>query len=305
MTDWAEEEPTPELVKATITTAEVAELYGFEISSSGKIPSLSNPDERTPSLHVYADDGGWYDFSAGKGGDVIDFVMAVEGCTFSQAMWRLWRKALKAGREPGDVDKQPARAIMDFTEQLNQYHVSSPAKHGWEDRLGLPLPHGCVAVPVAPEGYDLLTGDLLIPHRDAEGVYGVKVRSVDGSKSAWPGSIFTKRLYDPHGWDSLNGGYECVITEGESDCWALLTDWGHGVDVFALPAGAGTWKDHWLKDLECYERIWICMDNDRAGEAARQKITSKVGHLRAEQLRVPPLYNDAREAIAAGWRPSL
>ena len=75
--------------------------------------------------------------------------------------------------------------------------------------------------------------------------------------------------------------------------------------TFALPSGASSWKDAWLEDLEQYEKVYLCMDNDRAGQAARDKLTRKIGWLKAEQLRVPPLYNDAREAIAAGWRPTL
>lgn len=296
--DQCELEHTPELAKSLITTAEACEqFYGYEINSSGKITSLKNPNERTPSLHVYEDAGGWWDFSTGEGGDVIDFVMAVEECTFSQAVYRLVHKALKAGREPGDVEKQPVKAIVDFRPRLQEDETYTVNPRNWP---GLSPP------PNVAEDYD---GHLLIPHEDQDGVYGVKVRGRDGSKSAWPGSIFTKRLYDPMGWSddpgSIRATGACVIAEGESDCWALSNAFLGTIKVLALPSGAGCWKDHFLTDLEPFEKIWVCTDNDRAGEAARQKITSRVGHLRAEQLRVPPLYGDAREAIAAGWRPSL
>ena len=60
-----------------------------------------------------------------------------------------------------------------------------------------------------------------------------------------------------------------------------------------------------MEDLDRYDKVWLCMDNDKAGEAARDKLTRKIGFLKVEHLRVPQLYSDAREAIAAGWRPSL
>lgn len=288
--DKCELEHTPELAKSLCTIADVLDLYGIPLDGNNK---FALREERTPSAHAY-DDHFW-DFGAGEGGDVINLVMQIEGCTFGQALYRLIHKALKGGLEPGHVERQP-RDLVDFTEQLNGLTYYKPLVDAWEERLGVPIPSNC---------RHQATVDLLIPHQDAEGVYGVKVRGADGSKSAWPGSQFSKRLYDPAGWVDYSPGAECVIAEGESDCWALAQYLPVHVKAYALPSGAGTWKDHWLEDLESFDKIWLAFDNDRAGEQAREKVTRKIGFLRTEQLRVPPLYNDAREAIAAGWRPDL
>ena len=96
-----------------------------------------------------------------------------------------------------------------------------------------------------------------------------------------------------------------MITEGESDAWALIWATARSVDVLALPSGSSSWKDHWLDDLTCYDRVLLCMDNDRAGKQALDKLLLKVGYSRAEPLRVPQLYTDAREAVEAGWRPEV
>jgi hypothetical protein len=311
MTDWSEERPTIELVKQTVTVAEVAELLGFEPDSSGKITSPWNPDERTPSCHLYEDH--FHDFSTGKHGDVIDLVRAFNpDLTVPEAVRKVWLRALRCGKEPGDVERQPVRQVVDFSAELYEYNDDkfircSPSDPGvintpFED---LNPPAGC--------RWDYLRDELLIPHADQDGVYGVKVRHADDTKSSWPGSQFTKRLYDPHGWAVNDGLFRdvCVITEGESDCWALqaaLSDpelGGAVPTVLALPSGAASWKDAWLEDLEPFEKVYLCMDNDRAGQAARDKLTRKIGWLKAEQLRVPGLYNDAREAITAGWKPTL
>jgi len=42
--------------------------------------------EKAASLKIYPDTGGWHCFGCGKGGSVIDFVMAHENCDFSTAV---------------------------------------------------------------------------------------------------------------------------------------------------------------------------------------------------------------------------
>lgn len=301
MTDWSEERPTIELVKETITVPEVAELLGLEANEQDKITSPFNQDERTPSCHLYEDH--WYDYSAGKGGDVVDLVRVFyPDMSVPRAVKLIWNRALRAGREPGDVERQPVRQVQDFSQQLAGLTLDPAIIQGWSEKLGVPIPGNC---------RHQATVDLLIPHEDQDGVYGVRVRHQDDSKESWLGSQFTKRLYDPFGWGEGYGaiGGECVITEGETDCWALQSvlhnDDGAWPPVFALPSGAQSWKDSWLEDLEPFDKVWLCLDNDDAGNKAREKLTRKIGYLKVEQLRVPPLYNDARKAIAAGWRPEL
>jgi hypothetical protein len=42
-------------------------------------------EDRHPSLTVYADNQSWHCFQCNKGGDVFDFIMAVNTCDFKQA----------------------------------------------------------------------------------------------------------------------------------------------------------------------------------------------------------------------------
>lgn len=280
MTEDVEDmKPTIELVKSTVTMIEVCEMLGFEPDRNDKIRPPWNEAERTPSCHVYEDH--WFDYSTGKGGDFVDFLQAIDpDITFSRALWLTWNKALSTGREPGDVEVMPVRNLEDFTEQLEKYPT-------W---CGLD-----------PYGRRMDGDTMLVPHREPGRVYGVKTRA--GRKAAWPGSQFTHRLYHPFGW-VLNGSDDCLIAEGESDAWAL-TEQKLGVEVFALPSGAGAWKDHWMADLERYRRVWVVTDNDKAGKESRDKLGRKIGYDKVENLHVPQLYNDAREAIEAGWKPVL
>lgn len=281
------------VLKATVTMPEVAMLLGIEADEGDKIPSPWNPDERTPSCHLYEDH--FFDYSSGRGGDIFDFLVAINPDDYPNtgaAIWAVYDRAVKAGKEYGEVEQAKPRDRQDFSDQL----PPTP----FVDMLDLKVPEqfGCR---IDHEG------NVLVPHRDPDGVYGVKVRYANGGKGSWAGSMFMTRLYDPWGWDSGRfPSTTVVLCEGESDCWALNDVlFPTQADVLALPSGAGSWKDHWLDDLVGYYRVFVCMDNDKAGQAARDKLMLKIGYSRAERLDVPQLYGDAREAIAAGWKPTL
>lgn len=55
-------------------TTYVPLLTGREIGREGKVrcPFHGDGEERTPSLHCYDDDGGWFCFGCERGGSIID-----------------------------------------------------------------------------------------------------------------------------------------------------------------------------------------------------------------------------------------
>ena len=62
-----------------------------EVRRSGRVLKACCPihQERSPSLTVYTDDQRWWCYGCNQGGDVIAFVMAVEGCDFRAAAAKL------------------------------------------------------------------------------------------------------------------------------------------------------------------------------------------------------------------------
>lgn len=288
------------MLKTALTMTEVVELFGRDVDRD-KVRPPWNPIERTPSTHLYEDH--FYDFGSGRHGDIFDWVAeeyiadGEPAPPLGKRIGHLRKLALKGGKEPGDVDSVPVRHL----ENLDIHFFA-------EGRI----PHNFNGYPTSEYGVvlDIHTGDVLVPHweytPDGYLVYGIKVRQENGRKSSIPGSQFTHRLYNPRGWPlhPVMAPATCVITEGESDCWAMIEEMrGRAVDVFALPSGSSAWKDAWLEDLAPYDTINLCFDNDRAGKQALDKVTRKIGFDRATELKVPALYNDAREAIAAGWQP--
>jgi hypothetical protein len=282
-----------EAIKATVTVPDVAQLLGFEPDSRGKIASPWHQEERTPSCHLY-DDHFW-DYSTGQGGDIFDLVKAFyPDASLRKIMNDLRNKALHAGLEVGDVERQRPTELQDFTSELALME-GAHLVDVWE------------GMHVTPFGLVQHEGDIYVLHREPGRVYGVKVRYGSGAKGSWAGSQFTHRLYDPYGWNASYTPKDwVVITEGESDAWALIhAGLSDEADVLALPSGASAWKDHWLEDLTAYNRVYLCFDNDKAGKDALDKVTRRIGVIRAHTLRVPQLLNDAREAVKAGWQPSL
>ena len=298
-----------DIIKSAVTLPDVVEMFGYDLERGDKIRPPWNAGERTASTHIYEDH--FYDYSSGKHGDVFDFMKEVDLAdedgegqvrTISKMMYDIKERAVNCGKEPGDVEPVVVRKLENLADQM-------PSG---------PVPF-CAGVDVRPFG--LMqdgAGTVYVPHEEyvqdpsyestgilGHRVYGIKLRSMTGAKSAVPGSQFTHRLYSPRGWNAgLHRSMSCVICEGESDSWAMWWQMhDKGIDVFALPSGAAAWKDHWLDDLAPYRNVYLCFDNDRAGKSALDKVSRKVGYEKAHTLKVPGIYNDAREAIQAGWVP--
>lgn len=283
-----------EYLKTSVSPADVADMFGFEVAG-GKILSPFHPDERTPSCHLYEDH--WFDYASGNGGDVIDLAIRLSGKPWGVVINMLGTGAEASDFEPGRVRKAAKAEPVDLTEAYNGMAMPRTPV----DALAFPLA-GVNTGDLSDRvwSFDSM-GNVLIPHRSEVGIHGIKIRYRDGGKGAVPGSQFGHALYAPFSGCAHN---TAVLTEGESDCWAL---WQTGIfaEVMALPSGAGLWRDAWLEQLARYEKVYTAFDNDRAGKEATEKVRRAVGWGRWKELPVPQLYNDVREAITAGWNPKL
>ena len=76
-----------EQIKARLSIVEVVESY-IKLQKAGKNYKAKSPftNERTPSFFVSSDQGLYYCFSSGKGGDMFTFVQEMEGVDFVGAL---------------------------------------------------------------------------------------------------------------------------------------------------------------------------------------------------------------------------
>lgn len=301
-----------EFVRSTVTPLDLIDMLGLE-EHRNKIRSPWNEADENPSCHLYED--GFFDYSTGRHGDVIDLYRQLAGCSFARAVNRLAEGAQRLDVDEDRIQRKPVE-LPDLTEQWGALpdcanHSAAAMCEHWAGAIKgispthLRLLRSCGEIKMTPT-------EMYIAHRHfapiGDGVSyrvvrGIKIRQFGGGKSAVPGSTFACGLYRS---DLVNPAGVAVITEGESDCWMLARHWYGGTPaVFALPSGAGLWRDSWLADLEGYETIYTAFDNDRAGEQATEKVRKAVGWGRWRELKVPTLYKDVREAMVAGWEPKL
>lgn len=285
---------TAERVRASFPVPEIAEELGLEIEGDKAYCFLH--DEHTPSLHLYEDH--WYSYCCGKGGTVIDLVMEWFGCSFGRALaWFAEGQDLE-DLEPRVTVERELKVVRDFTDQMRAMTVHPGQEHHEFAKTRWPYLYSHDWIPGVP-----VAGGLAFPHIHDGQTTGIKYRLFNGSKTSEPGSVFTVGLYRPYGLIAPDVSDRLVIAEGETDTWALQCHFGGSVVVAGLPSGASTWRDDWVpRDMP---EVYVCMDNDKAGKEALERIVRSVGFDRARELKVPALYNDASEALAAGWSPTL
>lgn len=71
-------------IRDTVSAEQIVSLYGYKTKHGFMVCPFHG--DKDASLKVYKGTGGWHCFGCGKGGSVIDFVMAHENCDFRTAV---------------------------------------------------------------------------------------------------------------------------------------------------------------------------------------------------------------------------
>lgn len=65
-----------------------------------------------------------------------------------------------------------------------------------------------------------------------------------------------------------------IICEGELDCLVLRAN---AIDAITSTAGALTFKDEWIEQLSFVRHLYLCFDNDGAGQQGAEELIKKLG----------------------------
>jgi DNA primase len=257
--------------------------------------------ERHPSFVVYPDQGRWWCYGAcGRGGDVIDLMMAVERLSFGQALDRLATRAgipRPAPDPSAERQAQMRRAVQDILAVAVAYYQA----HLWKEPKGLALLTGRgftretiqaaglvahlrargvdlglaqQAGVVRSDGRDYFTQRLIIPYF-ARG----KVVYLSG-RALYPGQA-PKYLHLPtsrwlqrplYNSDALRSSGELFVVEGFADV-LTLAQWG----FHAVGLNGTRLKDDDLPLLRRADSVCLALDNDPAGQQAASALAGRIG----------------------------
>ena len=117
-----------EEIKARLPIEDVVGQY-IELKRAGRSLKGRSPwgVDKTPSFMVSPEKGIWHDFSANKGGDVIKFVMEVDGLSYREALEKLAAQAgVDISKYSGDTKemsrrKVRAREALELTTKYYQF----------------------------------------------------------------------------------------------------------------------------------------------------------------------------------------
>lgn len=294
-----------ELAAATPILDVLSALGLDQPGRDGKVHCV-NHEEDTPSLHVYEDENRWYAFCCGVGGSPIDLVATVYGCS----KWKAANWLLTSGLEPVAVpDRQARETTVDLTDRvIRESEPLYPEDAGQDKWLRFFQRWPSIDSPktigylFTRYGLRKASNALWIPHRHDQATHGVKVRDLTtGKKMSVQGSRYPY-LYRPvKGWQKSD---VLVLCEGESDTWCMdahLATSSWLVNVAGLPSGAGALPATLLAQIAEYERVFLALDDDEAGNRAAEKIVKHTGH--GARLNVPG--GRVAEALADGWEVDL
>jgi len=100
-----------------------------------------------------------------------------------------------------------------------------------------------------------------------------------------------------YGWDAIGSqGRSIAICEGEIDAMSLAM---YGIDALSVPNGAAgtTWIESDYDRLSKYDKIYLCFDNDEAGQAGSLKHAKRLGLDKCHNVILPK--NDANDCLVA------
>jgi len=135
-------------------------------------------------------------------------------------------------------------------------------------------------------------GAIMFPYYKNKELVGIKYRSI-AEKKFWKEKDCEPTLFNQ---DNCTGE-GLVICEGEIDCMSLAE---YDIPAVSVPQGASdmTWIENGWEYLNRFQKIYLFMDGDTAGQNAVVEIVKRLGAWRCFDVALP--YKDANECLMKG-----
>lgn len=321
--------------------ADVVARYGIELRPRGRALVGRCPfhaDGGRPNLHVYPDSASWYCYRCAVGGDAITFVERLERIGFREAVGRLAdRKPDFAGPRPlprRPISQRARTATRGQAEKaclaaaVELYHnrlLGEPAALAYVQRRGLdratlegcrvgyasgdelvaylrwrrlPLRAATRVGLLGRDGREFLAGRVVVPEVRAGQPVWLIGRAVDPN-CAGPKYLGLPGRKPLLGWEAVAGERAIWLVEGVFD-WLVLRCWGYpALSLVGTQARAEV-----LRALGRFDRVYLALDNDEAGQAATALLAHALGS-RAVPLALPGVKDVADLTLRPGGRESF
>ena len=261
------------------------------------VGSVSGDAGDSLRVNVGGKAGVWKDFADnGKGGDLIDLIIAVHGCSKAEAV-----RAAKDFLGIRDHKPQFVTKPRNYVRPARPKHVKNPTSAMLEYFAGRGItPPTVEAYKIGEVNHRQHGATIVFPYLHGDVLKFLKFRPISNKHA-----MFTSAESEPilFGWQvQPRDARTIVITEGEIDA---MTFYEQGIVALSVPRGGGEGEkqDGWIAaewdNLELFDAIYLAMDADEQGVAARDKIIERLGRERCYVIDFSP-YKDANEAHLAG-----
>lgn len=230
--------------------------------------------------------GVWSDFAdSGKGGDLLDLWREVRGIPLKEAITEV-----KAHLGVFESNLHTHKAVF---EKPKKPPCQSPKNRVMEYlKNERKLSENTIRAYKVAEQNEFIVFPSI---RDGE-LIRYKLRSIDDKHNCKTSLNSEPCLF---GWQAIpDNAREVVICEGEIDAmsWYQL-----GYPALSVPNGAQglTWIEHEYNSLERFDKIYLSMDMDDAGQKVVPEIVERLGRERVRVIDLP--LKDANELLQSGF----
>ncbi len=274
------------MAENALSIAEYLLPQGRKSSGCWKAGNVSGESGNSLSVQVTGPKKGtWKDFASDEGGDLVDLWAACRALSIAQAM-----KEIKAYL--GVRDEPMMRKEKEYKRPAKP--KCQTAKAGaleWLKSRGL-NEETIVAFRIAEQTQNGKTYAVFPYLREGE-LINAKYRNVSEKKDMRQEGGAEPCLF---GWHLIDPKTRTIfITEGECDAMAIHQ---MGFPALSVNAGAGNhqWIDSDFERLDRFSEIYLCYDNDEAGQKGAREVANRLGLERCKVVKFGE-FKDANEFL--------
>lgn len=293
-----------------ISEAEIASMY---IPQLKEIPSVvSSPLRRDehPSFRVYSPDGTkvrFYDYATGESGGIIDLVMRLFNCSFTQALERIDldttnRKASLPIQSSQDCGKIKIRSECLAFQIRSQRREWEEYDFEYWDSYGVPK-NWLLYADIYPISYIFIVSETgYIKTLKADKYAYTFIERKDGRVTEKVYQPFNKEGmkwrsgHDASVWDLWTKlpekGEMCIITSSRKDALCI---WAQtGIPSVSLQSETTNIKPQVLEELKSrFKKVFVLYDND---------FESDINHGRIDGIKIADAFNIEQIEIPSGYK---